>query len=464
MSSEPPHLMAVPSAPARPRAITVTGLSKRYDIYGKPVDRLKSLFLPRHRAYAQAFWALQDLSFDVACGETLGIVGRNGSGKSTLLQILCGTLTPTTGHVAITGRVAALLELGAGFNPEFTGRENVYLNAAVLGLSHEEIAARFADIAHFAEIGEFIDQPVKTYSSGMYVRLAFAVAIHVEPQILIIDEALAVGDARFQAKCMNKIKHIQQAGVTLLFVSHDVNSVRTLCERAIWLDGGRIRLMGDAFKVTAQYTQYLFEGDVNTDEPVTSLPPPTESEVTDVLQEVEKVLPPPIAPAPSELCEPINHWGSHLGSILEAGIYDVLGVRKPLFEGAEEMYVRIHIRIPEKADRETLSVAFSIKDLKGTDLIVSTTYDHKRLDFTTLPHECIVQFKLQNHLNTGKYFLVAALEDRAGVVPQYYEYIEGAQYFASYYPGQFFGIFLADVEQKVMLSMPTPIVSELSVP
>lgn len=443
------------SSNVRPLAISVTGLSKRYDLYARPIDRLKSLLRPRRRSYAQPFWALQDLSFDVACGETLGIVGRNGSGKSTLLQILCGTLAPTTGTVAIQGRIAALLELGAGFNPEFTGRENVYLNGAVLGLRHEEIDARFADIAQFAEIGTFMEQPVKTYSSGMYVRLAFAVAIHVEPQILIIDEALAVGDARFQAKCMQKIKAMQQTGVTLLFVSHDVGAVRTLCERALWLDGGRIRVLGDAFRVTAQYMQYLFEGDVPRSEAV-----PDE---TEVLAETGVAEPPaPVTVTPPNLEEPINHWGSHIGSIVEAGIYNTMGVRKPLFDGGEELQVRIRIRIPEKAARETLSVAFSIKDLQGTDLLVSTTYDQKRLDFTHLPAECVVQFTLRNPLNTGKYLLVAALEDRAGPVPQYYEYLEGAQYFASYYPGQMFGIFVAPVEQQVLMAMPPSPRTQLS--
>lgn len=447
-------------------AIEAQGLGKRYDIYGKPLDRLKQILFQTQRHHAHEFWALRDVSFTVRCGETLGIVGRNGSGKSTLLQILCGTLIPTTGSIKTQGRIAALLELGAGFNPEFTGRENVYLNAAVLGLSRDEIEGRFAEIESFAEIGEFIDQPVKTYSSGMYVRLAFAVAIHVEPQILIVDEALAVGDVRFQVKCLNKIKRMQKQGVTILFVSHDVSGVRTLCERAIWLDEGRIRMIGDAFPVTSQYMRYLFEGEMDeVEQPVSAEPPATASIATSTTARPEPPMlshnTPSIALAPQpNFAEPVNHWGSHVGSILEASICDARGEKKQLFEGLEEMFVRIRFRIPEQADRKTLSVAFSIKDLKGTDLIVSTTHDQQIIDFTSIEDEGAVQFRLQNRCNTGKYLLVVALEDRSGVLPHYYEYIEGAQYFASHFPGQWFGIFIAEVEQSLMTYTHTQAVFE----
>ncbi len=243
-------------------AIKVENLSKCYQIYDTPRDRLKQFVLPRMQQliglhstqYYREFWALRNVSFEVAKGETVGIIGRNGSGKSTLLQIICGTLSPSFGRITTHGRIAALLELGAGFNPEFTGRENVYMNASVLGLSRDEIDARFDDIAAFADIGEFIEQPIKAYSSGMYARLAFSIAINVDPEILIVDEALAVGDARFVSKCMRRIKEIQENGATILFVSHDVSSVRTLCERAIWLDKGRVVEQGDVFPVTGQFT------------------------------------------------------------------------------------------------------------------------------------------------------------------------------------------------------------------
>ena len=226
--------------------IRVDGLGKCYEIYNRPQDRLKQSIMPRIRAlagrppkyYYREFWALRNVSFEVGRGETVGIIGRNGSGKSTLLQIICGTLTPSTGLVETQGRVAALLELGAGFNPEFTGRENVYMNAAVLGLTKEEIDARFDDISAFADIGDFIEQPVKHYSSGMYARLAFAVAINVDPDILVVDEALAVGDEPFQRKCFARINKIKNDGATILFVSHSGGTIINLCDRAILLNRG----------------------------------------------------------------------------------------------------------------------------------------------------------------------------------------------------------------------------------
>lgn len=227
-------------------AIRVNTLSKCYHIYDRPQDRLKQLIVPKLRSligraansYYREFQALNNVSFEIKKGETVGIIGQNGSGKSTLLQIICGTLEPTTGSVETNGRIAALLELGAGFNPEFTGRENVYLNATVLGLTEEEIKSRFDQIAAFADIGDFINQPVKHYSSGMYARLAFAVAIHVDPSILIVDEALAVGDEPFQRKCFAKIEEIKRNGGTILFVSHASTAVVALCDRAILLHKG----------------------------------------------------------------------------------------------------------------------------------------------------------------------------------------------------------------------------------
>jgi lipopolysaccharide transport system ATP-binding protein len=244
-------------------AIRVTNLSKRYEIYDNPRDRLKQFVMPRirriagkaHKQYFREFWALKDVSFEVKKGETVGIIGRNGSGKSTLLQMICGTLNPTSGSIQTNGRVAALLELGSGFNPEFTGRENVYMNAAVLGLSNEEIDTRFNDIVAFADIGDFIEQPVKTYSSGMMVRLAFAVIAHVDADILIVDEALAVGDAVFTQKCMRFLRGFMKQG-TVLFVSHDIGSVVNLCQHAIWLNKGVVAQRGSAKEVVEAYIQF----------------------------------------------------------------------------------------------------------------------------------------------------------------------------------------------------------------
>jgi lipopolysaccharide transport system ATP-binding protein len=248
-------------------AIKVEGLSKCYQIYDQPRDRLKQFILPRvqrlvaqsPRQYYREFWALKDISFDVKKGETVGIIGRNGSGKSTLLQIITGTLTPTSGLVDTHGRIAALLELGSGFNPDFTGRENVFLNGALLGFSAAQIDEKFDAIASFADIGEHLDQPVKTYSSGMLVRLAFAVQVQVKPEILIVDEALAVGDALFQKRCFQRIEKLVSDGTTLLFVSHDQESVRTLTNRALLLNKGRPIEWGLSSEVVLSYRKLLHD-------------------------------------------------------------------------------------------------------------------------------------------------------------------------------------------------------------
>jgi lipopolysaccharide transport system ATP-binding protein len=239
-------------------AIKVDNLSKCYQLYDRPRDRLLQMLRRGHKQYYREFWALKDVSFEIKKGETVGIIGRNGSGKSTLLQLVCGTLNPTCGSIQTNGRIAALLELGSGFNPEFTGRENVYMNASVLGLSHDLIDRRFNEIVSFADIGEFIEQPVKTYSSGMMVRLAFAVIAHVDADILVIDEALSVGDAFFTQKCMRFLRKFMERG-TVLFVSHDTGAVINLCRSAIWLDKGVAKRQGDPKEIAQLYLEELYE-------------------------------------------------------------------------------------------------------------------------------------------------------------------------------------------------------------
>lgn len=248
-------------------AIRANKLGKCYRIYDQPLDRLKQSLWRGRRRFFREFWALKDCSFEIKKGETVGIIGSNGSGKSTLLQIICGTLNPTEGELEVSGRIAALLELGAGFNPEFTGRENVYMSAAVMGVSRAEIESRYDRIAAFADIGDFIEQPVKIYSSGMYVRLAFAVAVNVSPDILVVDEALSVGDARFQQKCMAKIRSFCRTG-TVIFVSHDTAAVTELCSRAVWIESGKIRMEGPPKFVVEKYLQFMYEGDSRFEAPV----------------------------------------------------------------------------------------------------------------------------------------------------------------------------------------------------
>ncbi|MDC7807936.1 ABC transporter ATP-binding protein [Luteimonas sp BLCC-B24] len=239
-------------------AISISGVSKCFEMYNSPRDRLRQFFAPRGRKYYREFWALRDISFDVMPGETIGILGRNGGGKSTLLQIIAGTLTPTHGEVRVNGLLAALLELGSGFNAEFTGRENVFLNGAVLGFSQAQMKEKFAEIEAFADIGEHMDQPVRTYSSGMYVRLAFAVQACVDPQVLIVDEALSVGDEKFQRKCYEYIEGLRARGCAIIIVTHATSTVEKFCQRAVLLHKGQLHGIGDANAIIDQYHALLY--------------------------------------------------------------------------------------------------------------------------------------------------------------------------------------------------------------
>lgn len=254
-------------------AIRADQLSKVFQLYERPVDRLKQMLMRGRRRYYKEFAALHDVSFELRKGEVLGLVGRNGAGKSTLLQLICGTLTPSGGQVSVHGRVAALLELGAGFNPDFTGQENIYLNASILGLNKAEIDARYDAIVEFSGIGDFIHQPVKTYSSGMYVRLAFSIATSVDPDILVIDEALSVGDGAFARKSFDRIMRLKEKGATILFCSHSVYQIEALCTRALWLDKGVVQLLGDPATVVAGYQAFLDRDSVtqSTDQETTTI-------------------------------------------------------------------------------------------------------------------------------------------------------------------------------------------------
>lgn len=239
--------------------ISVNNVSKIYKLYDSPMDRFKEAIHPFHKLYSKPFYALKNVSFEIAKGETVGIIGTNGSGKSTILKIITGVIQPSEGSIDVQGKISALLELGAGFDMDYSGVENIYMNGAVLGFSREEMEKKKDEILEFADIGSFVYQPVKTYSSGMLVRLAFALAINVEPEILIIDEALAVGDAFFQAKCFDKLESIKASGTTILFVSHDIVSVKKLCSRAIWLEKGNLREIGEAKSVCEKYLSMQIE-------------------------------------------------------------------------------------------------------------------------------------------------------------------------------------------------------------
>jgi len=360
-------------------AIKVENLSKCYQIYDQPRDRLKQFVLPRLqrmvglplKQYYHEFWALKDVSFEVKKGETVGIIGRNGSGKSTLLQIICGTLNPSNGTIETQGRVAALLELGSGFNPEFTGRENVYMNAALLGLSHDEIEARYADIISFADIGDFFEQPLKTYSSGMLVRVAFAVIAHVDADILIVDEALAVGDDFFTQKCMRFLRSFMERG-TVLFVSHDSASVKNLCTRAIWLDKGRMILAGAPEDVCNTYLQQSLQRSYGDRFALGSL---GQDRTPDAVELAPNAGSPPINyEARAQTVDNISSargWMTGISKVVSITMNKIGHDSAIEFEGGD--LVRLTIRARALADFSDPILGFIVKDRLGQELFGENT-------------------------------------------------------------------------------------------
>jgi lipopolysaccharide transport system ATP-binding protein len=414
-------------------AIRVLNLCKSYQIYEVPRDRLKQFVLPRlqrlagqaPKQYYREFRALNDVSLEVRRGETVGIIGRNGSGKSTLLQIICGTLTPTGGTVETRGRIAALLELGSGFNPDFTGRENVYLNAAVLGLPQEEIETRFDAMAAFADIGDFIDQPVKTYSSGMVVRLAFAVAINVDPDILIIDEALSVGDELFQRKCFSRIEAIRATGATILFVSHAGSTIVELCDRAVLMDAGERLATGLPKQIVGRYQKLLYapaeKRDVirnqirnsfqltppigqDPDEPS----PETESTHRQDAYELRATFDPNLKPSSTIRYEP-------RGALIEdPRILTLKGEEvNNLIRGKPYRYVYT-VRFTDVANNVRFGML--IKTIAGVELggAESTVSLANAIPLVESGERFQVEFRFNAYLNTGVYFMNAGVLGQVG--------------------------------------------------
>lgn len=341
-------------------AVEFQGVSKSYAIYEKPGDRLTELLSLNRLKRHKDFWALRDISFEVRRGETFCIVGENGSGKSTLLQMVAGILQPTTGTAAVNGRVSALLELGAGFNPEFSGRDNVYLNGSILGLSTRQIDDRYKEIESFAEIGEFINQPVKTYSSGMVVRLAFAVAINVDPEILLVDEALAVGDIYFRQRCMRKVHELRARGITILFVSHAVSDVKAIGDRVLWLDHGRLVDIGEPDKVIAKYLAAMTEKDSSyllhhaADEAARVGSAPSRApEIIDTIPNVD------------------HRFGDGRAEILGIGVFDEHGQPLRLLDPNSRIIVRISARA--KADLPLPMIGFMLRNQLGMDFSGTNT-------------------------------------------------------------------------------------------
>lgn len=363
-------------------AIKVENISKVYKLYDKPVDRLKESMSISKKTYHKKHYALNNISFEVQRGETIGIIGTNGSGKSTLLKIITGVLTPSSGKVTVNGKISALLELGAGFNPEYTGIENIYLNGTMMGFSKEQIENRVDKILDFADIGDFISQPVKTYSSGMFTRLAFAVAINVDPDILIVDEVLAVGDLEFQLKCMEKFNEFRNNGKTILYVSHDINSVKRYCNSCIWIQNGKIEAIGNTDVVTDRYLDFL-KGDKHKNEDIST---------------------------------PAN--GFEIGQIKEINILDDFNNEKEIINYNEKIIIKVEYELFKSIDNPVIGIA--IRSIDNKYICGLNT----KLDNLSIPNKIGVnsvhlEYTKINLIGGSYYFDVALFESNAHVPIEY---------------------------------------------
>ena len=392
-------------------AISVNDVSKMYKLYDNPMDRLKeSLGLSRKKKYKEHY-ALNHVSFQVHKGETVGIIGTNGSGKSTILKIITGVLSPTGGEVSVNGRISALLELGAGFNGEYSGLENVYLNGSMIGFSREEIDAKLQSILDFADIGEFIHQPVKTYSSGMFVRLAFAVAINIDPEILIVDEALSVGDVFFQAKCYRKFEEFKEMGKTILFVSHDLSSIGKYCDRVVLLNKGEKLAEGGAKEMVNLYRRVLVNqsDDADLEEGAENAEAGQDGQLT-AGTAGENVSKKEHAGGGRAMKDSLNlnpkvlEYGSKLGEIVDFAIRDDTGMITNVIEKGKEFSVQMKVRF--QADVNDPIFAFTLKDLKGTEITgTNTMYEHTPVKPQKAGDVREITFKQIMPLEAGEYML-----------------------------------------------------------
>ncbi len=381
-------------------AIEVHNLTKVYKLYESSKDRLKEILSFDKRRYHQDFFSLNGVSFQVKKGESVGIIGQNGSGKSTLLQLICGVLRPSSGHVYINGRIAALLELGAAFNPEFTGRDNVYINGALMGFSRTEMDRYFPEIAAFAEIGVFIDQPVKTYSSGMFVRLAFSLAVNLIPDILIVDEALSVGDAYFQHKCFAKIREFQQRGSTLLFVSHDFGAIKTLCDRSLLLDEGKLIKDGAPDNVFDYYNALIAKKENDAE-----------------IKQIEL-----------QRGRTITRSGSGEAQIISVEMTDESD--KPSSSLLSGSKVKIICRINFRAKISRPCVGFLIRDRLGNDIFGVNTELIKPIDQDfDMKEQMVITFELPLRLGAGSYSLSVAVVQGRSHLNKNYDWLDQALVF-----------------------------------
>lgn len=379
-------------------AISVQGVSKIYKLYDKPIDRLKEAVSLTHKSYHRDFFALSDISFDVKKGETVGIIGTNGSGKSTILKIITGVLSPTTGTAEVSGNISALLELGAGFNSEYTGLENIYMNGTMMGFSREEMQRRMDDILRFADIGDFVNQPVKTYSSGMFVRLAFALAINVDPEILIVDEALSVGDVFFQAKCYRRMEEMMKNGTTILMVSHDMGSIIKYCDKVVLLNRGHFVAQGEAGKMVDLYKKILAN---QTDELAEAL-----------IEQKKEALGLPIGEVHTDksmkermnLNPEVQEYGDGRASFEDFGTLDARGNVTNLLLKGEMFTIRERIRF--HAPIEMPIFTYTLRDKKGTDITgTNTMFEGADIKPVKDGDVYTVSFRQKMNLQGGEYLL-----------------------------------------------------------
>ena len=399
-------------------ALAVSGLGKIYKIYNRPMDRIKELYSVRGRKYHLEFTALENIAFEVFRGETIGIIGPNGSGKSTLLEIIAGTLSATSGTVARQGTVSALLELGAGFNPRFTGRENVYLNASILGIPKHSLEAKLDELFQFADIGEFIDHPVSTYSSGMYVRLAFATAVSSDPDILIVDEALAVGDIRFQRKCYRRFQEMQASGKTILFVSHSVELIQNHCSRAIFLNLGHIEAIGEPKVVIQAYLEHLFGSEIQQSREVDNSEVARAVDHTDTATSSSRVVSGSSGLDQDHCTQRRSYnpneyrWGDRRALIIDYQLQSNSGNDQVVFESGEQLELMVHVRFFEELTG--LIYGCTVKTVDG-QTVYGTNTRQRALDVSHGEAGATVVIRFQFDLNVvpGEYFisLGVALDD-----------------------------------------------------
>lgn len=398
------------------RAIQVEHLTKTYRLYRSPKDHLRELISLKGTKYHREFHALNDISFGVERGETVGIIGQNGSGKSTLLKLICGAVKPSNGMIKVNGRISSLLELGAGFHPEFTGRDNVYMNGALLGFTREEMDGRLPEIEAFAGIGEFIDQPVKAYSSGMYVRLAFSAAVHIDPEILIVDEALSVGDTYFQTKCMLHMRKMIDNGVTMLFVSHDMGAINSLCQKCAYIESGKLVDFDKVSKVVGQYVRKTHLqmnqdlksrfGDIN------GQAANSRSEAEGGRHGADFLRIPDIRVSTTDearYAEGATRYGDGGARILDVKLLNSQRQLTDQIDLRENFYIQVSIRFDKAFP--TFAVGYSIRDPRGLHLIgTGTTFEKRKLPNVDAGETYVVEIRGANPLNHGLYTISIGVE------------------------------------------------------